>query len=80
MSVIKSICSKPTVSAKPSSAPISKRPATIYDESAESTPLTSSYEKPLTAIVYCEGNFAALDGKTANGLVRHSEKYKILFY
>ena len=78
MSVIKSICSKPTVSAKPSSAPISKRPATIYDESAESMPLTSSYEKPLTAIVYCEGNFAALDGKTANGLVRHSEKYKIL--
>ncbi|MBV1932826.1 MAG: DUF1611 domain-containing protein, partial [Porticoccaceae bacterium] len=31
-----------------------------------------------TAIVYCEGNFSALDGKTANGLVRHSEKYKIL--
>ena len=78
MSVIKSICSKPTVSAKPSSAPISKRPATIYDESADSMPLTSSYEKSLTAIVYCEGNFAALDGKTANGLVRHSEKYKIL--
>lgn len=31
-----------------------------------------------TAIVYCEGNFGATDGKTANGLVRHSEKYKIL--
>ena len=31
-----------------------------------------------TAVVYCEANFAALDGKTANGLVRHSEKYKIL--
>jgi len=31
-----------------------------------------------TAIVYCEGNFAAIDGKTANGLVRHSERYKIL--
>ena len=31
-----------------------------------------------TAIVYCEGNFAAIDGKTANGLVRHSEKYEIL--
>lgn len=31
-----------------------------------------------TAIVYCEGNFGAIDGKTANGLVRHSEKYKIL--
>jgi uncharacterized NAD-dependent epimerase/dehydratase family protein len=31
-----------------------------------------------TAIVYCEGNFGAIDGKTANGLVRHSEKYDIL--
>jgi len=32
----------------------------------------------LTAIVYCEENFGKLDGKTANGLTRHSEKYKIL--
>jgi uncharacterized NAD-dependent epimerase/dehydratase family protein len=31
-----------------------------------------------TAIVYCEANFGAQDGKTANGLVRHSEKYEIL--
>jgi uncharacterized NAD-dependent epimerase/dehydratase family protein len=31
-----------------------------------------------TAIVYCEGNFGAIDGKTANGLVRHSERYEIL--
>jgi uncharacterized NAD-dependent epimerase/dehydratase family protein len=31
-----------------------------------------------TAVVYCEANFGELDGKTANGLVRHSEKYKIL--
>ena len=31
-----------------------------------------------TAVVYCEGNFGAIDGKTANGLVRHSEKYTIL--
>ena len=28
-----------------------------------------------TAIVYCEGQFGEQDGKTANGLVRHSEKY-----
>jgi len=28
--------------------------------------------------VYCEGNFGAIDGKTANGLVRHSERYEIL--
>jgi uncharacterized NAD-dependent epimerase/dehydratase family protein len=31
-----------------------------------------------TAVIYCEANFGALDGKTANGLVRHSEKYEIL--
>lgn len=31
-----------------------------------------------TAIIYCEGNFGRIDGKTANGLVRYSEKYKIL--
>ena len=31
-----------------------------------------------TAVVYCEGNFGLIDGKTANGLVRHSEKYQIL--
>ena len=31
-----------------------------------------------TAIVYCEANFGAIDGKTANGLIRRSEKYKIL--
>ena len=30
------------------------------------------------AIVFCEANFGAIDGKTANGLVRHSEKYEIL--
>lgn len=31
-----------------------------------------------TAIIYCEGNFGAVDGKTANGLVRNSERYRIL--
>lgn len=31
-----------------------------------------------TAVVYCEANFGAIDGKTANGLVRHSEKYRIV--
>ncbi len=31
-----------------------------------------------TAIVYCEGNFGAIDGKTANGLVRNSDRYQIL--
>lgn len=31
-----------------------------------------------TAFVYCEANFGAIDGKTANGLVRHSQRYEIL--
>ena len=35
-------------------------------------------EPAATAIIYCEGNFAKIDGKTANGLIRHSEKYQIL--
>ena len=28
-----------------------------------------------SSVVYCEGQFGEQDGKTANGLVRHSEKY-----
>jgi len=39
------------------------------------------YKKPkplTTAIIYCEANFGEIDGKTANGLIRHSEKYEIL--
>lgn len=31
----------------------------------------------MTAVVYCEGHFGGTDGKTANGLVRHSERYEI---
>lgn len=30
------------------------------------------------AVVFCEANFARIDGKTANGLVRHSERYDIV--
>ena len=40
-------------------------------------PAAHSDARP-TAVVYCEANFAAPDGKTANGLVRHSERYSIL--
>lgn len=36
-----------------------------------------SAETP-TAIIYCEGNFAKDDGKTANGLIRHSETFRIV--
>ena len=42
-------------------------------------PRTGDEQEPApTAVVYCEANFGAIDGKTANGLVRHSEKYEIL--
>jgi len=40
--------------------------------SAVTTPRVS------TAIVYCEANFGDIDGKTANGLIRRSEKYQII--
>jgi len=42
-------------------------------------PLSSDPTRPGdTAVVYCEGNFGGIDGKTGNGLVRFSEKYEIL--
>ena len=45
--------------------------------SIQPKPLTETNTE-LTAIVYCEKNFGKLDGKTANGLTRYSERYKIL--
>jgi uncharacterized NAD-dependent epimerase/dehydratase family protein len=37
-------------------------------------------ERPIdgTAVVLCEGLFGASDGKTAHGLVRHTDRYRIL--
>ncbi len=35
-------------------------------------------KRAATAVIYCEDNFGEIDGKTANGLIRHSEKYDIL--
>ena len=34
--------------------------------------------KKATAVIYSEGFFTQMDGKTANGLVRHSERYEII--
>lgn len=34
--------------------------------------------KKTTAIVYCDNQFGKMDGKIANGLARHSEKYEIV--
>lgn len=38
----------------------------------------SGTNRTASAIVYCEGAFGTADGKTANGLVRHSERYEVL--
>jgi uncharacterized NAD-dependent epimerase/dehydratase family protein len=55
-------------------------PARRAPERAGSTAPAVPFALPTgsTAIVYCEAQFGEQDGKTANGLVRHSEKYEIL--
>lgn len=67
----------------PSTAPTVPTPATLstLPPSPLSRPLIDTLVAPQiapTAVVYCEANFGDLDGKTANGLVRSSEKYEIL--
>jgi uncharacterized NAD-dependent epimerase/dehydratase family protein len=47
-------------------------------DSSVSDSFTAALPLGSTAIVYCEGQFGEQDGKTANGLVRHSEKYEVL--
>ncbi|MGD8169953.1 DUF1611 domain-containing protein [Herbiconiux sp. P16] len=47
-------------------------------DSSVSDSFTATLPLGSTAIVYCEGQFGEQDGKTANGLVRHSEKYEVL--
>lgn len=55
------------------SMPLEKKPPEPW------TPLCHDVSPVLpTAIIYCEGNFGKIDGKTANGLVRHSNNYRIL--
>ncbi|UNK72424.1 DUF1611 domain-containing protein [Microbacterium sp. H1-D42] len=54
-------------------------PTTIGLPGDEQRPGTGlSLPAGVTAVVYCEGQFGKQDGKTANGLVRHSEKYNVL--
>ena len=45
---------------------------------AQPVSMSPSLPAGSTAVVYCEGHFGEQDGKTANGLVRHSERYEIL--
>jgi len=49
-----------------------------FSKSIQSKKEDSNKKFESTAIVYCEKNFGEIDGKTANGLVRHSQKYQIL--
>ena len=54
-------------------------PAANCDTAEPPQPLSRrSRHRSATAIIYCEANFGEVDGKTANGLVRHSEKYEIV--
>lgn len=61
------------------SSHLSRLPSFHSDPLDDATPAVP-FDLPVgsTAIVYCEGQFGEQDGKTANGLVRHSEKYEIL--
>lgn len=51
-------------------------PSVAFD--AAPTPLGQATRSRPSAVVYCEGNLGEIDGKTANGLVRHSESYDIV--
>src|ERR1700742_1401441 len=61
-------------------SPLASTPYLNASEQCECNLPAASFALPAgsTAIVYCEGLFGEQDGKTANGLVRHSEKYEIL--
>ena len=56
-----------------STTPVPPSSAASADGSRSPSPAPAA-----TAVVYCEANFGEIDGKTANGLVRHSERYEIL--
>ena len=64
----------------PLRAPITGEVASISNRTSRRALPRRSIDQLRTAsaVIYCEANFGAIDGKTANGLVRHSEKYKIL--
>ena len=67
---------KPSVTPLTFSAPIQAAPK-VATMAAMDEPSEPSVERK-TAIVYCEACFGQIDGKTANGLVRSSEKFEIL--
>ncbi len=65
------------MSTTPLSAP-SPAPATAEPLAAVLPLRDRRRDRRPTAVVYCEANFGEMDGKTANGLVRHSERYEIV--
>ena len=64
----------PSKESVPDHQPAAKSPPAVCTQPRSS----EEQSRGATAVVYCEANFGAIDGKTANGLVRHSEKYEIL--
>ena len=64
----------------PLNAPETTLKFVAKNQEVKSEPFTAKEgeSRVATAIVYCEANFGEIDGKTANGLIRRSEKYKIL--
>lgn len=57
---------------------MSVHPPSPSADPSSAWPAETALPVSATAIVYSEGQFGEQDGKTANGLVRHSEKYTIL--
>lgn len=68
----------PPVVSLDASEPTLKFVAKNHDLRSAPSRATEDIPRDATAIVYCEANFGDIDGKTANGLIRRSEKYKIL--
>jgi len=50
----------------------------MSDPARPNHPAAHTADRRPRAIVYCDGHFGAIDGKTANGLVRHSERFEIV--
>ncbi len=50
----------------------------MSESHATNHPTARTHRRRPRAIVYCEANLGEIDGKTANGLVRHSERYEII--
>ncbi len=71
-----------SISPKAAQKPTRLVPGKTSCEVAVLAPQTSLFDSQdiliPTAIIYCEGHFGKTDGKTANGLVRYSQKYRIL--